>query len=163
MGFLGTLFNKFRSVFVVVDGCGGAVITFFIGVVGSDGTDFISDFGGVVVVVGFFTGCGTGGLGSLTVDRVKPDTVGSQADLILFSPFVIGFFSFGSPLRSFVRFDNVFCCVTGSDSVPSMIRFPVDASYSDLKVGSKYFGGLFEIVLDEGYHIVSRDLDEGGA
>ena len=164
MGFLGISSVELRSVFVVVGGCGGAVITFLIGAVGSDGTDLISDFGGVViVVVGFFTGYGTGDFGCLTVDCVKLVTVGSQSDLTLLSVFVIGFLSFGSLLRIFVRLDNVFCCNTGSDSAPSMVRFPVDTSCSDLIIGLKYFGDLSEVFFDGGYHTDSRVLDEGGA
>jgi len=142
---------------VVVD---GAVTTFLVGAVGSDGTDFTFDFGGVLVVV-FFTGNGIGGLESFTVDCVKLVIVGSHADLTLLSVLAIRFLSFGSPLRIVVRFDNVFRCETGSDSVPSMMRFPVDKSYSDFKVGAKYFGGLSEIVFDGGCHTRARVLDEG--
>ena len=137
----------------MVGGCGGAVTTFFIGVVCSDGIDLSFDFGGVLVVV-FFRGRGIGGLDSLTVDCVKPIVVGSHADLTLLSAFAIRFLNFGSPVRIIVRLENVFCWNTGSDSVPSMVRRPVDISYS---------GGLLDKVLCGGFHTDSRALDEGGA
>jgi hypothetical protein len=136
------------------------VKTFFVGVVGSDGTDLTFDFGGVLVVV-FLTGRGIGGLDSFTVDCVKPVTVGSHVDLTLLSAFAIRFLSFGSPVRIVFWFDNVFRCSTGSDSAPSRTCLSVDASYSALKVGLKYFGGLSEIVFDGGCHTRSRVLVEG--
>jgi hypothetical protein len=108
-----------------------------------------------------FTGSGVGDLDSFTVDCIKPVIDGSHADLTLLSVFTIRFLSFGSLVRIFVRFDNVFCCDTGSDSVPSLSYFPVDTSYSGFKVGSKYFGGLFEIVFDGGCHTRSLVLDNG--
>jgi hypothetical protein len=108
----------------------------------------------------FFTGSGIGGLDSLTVDCVKLIVDGSHADLTLLSALAIRFLNFGSPLRIFVRFDNIFCCDIGSDSVASIIRFLIDTSRSGFKVGLKYFGGLCEIVFDGGCHTRSRVLDE---
>ena len=160
IGFVGTSFDDLGAVLIVVGGCGGRVITFFTGVVGSDGTGFTFDLGGVAMVV-CLTGRGIDGLRSLTVGCDKPVMVGSHADLTLLSALAIRFLSLGSPCRILVRFDNILRCDTGSDSVPSIVvRLLVDVSYSDFKVGSKYVGGLSEIFFDGGCHTRSRTLDE---